>query len=62
MPAVLLNALPKRPAGISSVIPDEVQAGLDAAYVLIRAGHRNGIYLIGAGPAITQVPSESVAA
>jgi LacI family transcriptional regulator len=62
MPAVLLNALPKRPAGISSVIPDEVQAGRDAAHALIRAGHRDGIYLIGAGPAISQVPSESVAA
>ena len=30
--------------------------------MLLRAGHRDGIYLIGAGPAISQVPSKSVAA
>jgi LacI family transcriptional regulator len=62
MPAVLLNALPKRPAGISSVIPDEIQAGRDAAGALLRAGHRDGIYLIGAAPGRNEMPPESVAA
>ncbi|HEX6525874.1 MAG TPA: LacI family DNA-binding transcriptional regulator [Streptosporangiaceae bacterium] len=62
MPAVLLNALPKRPGAISSVIPDEIQAGRDAAAALLRAGHRDGIYLIGAGPGQNELPPESVAA
>jgi LacI family transcriptional regulator len=61
-PAVLLNALPRRQAGISSVIPDELAAGRDAADVLIRAGFRDGIYLIGAGPGRNQLPPRSVAA
>jgi LacI family transcriptional regulator len=62
MPTVLLNALPKRPATISSVIPDEIQAGRDAAAALLGAGHRDGIYLIGAGPGKNGMPPESVAA
>jgi LacI family transcriptional regulator len=62
MPAVLLNALPKRPASISSVIPDEIQAGRDAAGVLLQAGHRDGIYLIGAAPGRDEMPPQSVAA
>ena len=62
MPAVLLNALPERPAAIPSVIPDEIQAGRDAAAVLLQAGHRDGIYLIGAGPGKNERPPESVAA
>jgi LacI family transcriptional regulator len=61
-PAVLLNALPDRPAAITSVIPDEIQAGRDAATALLRAGHRDGIYLIGAGPGQGQLPPDSVAA
>jgi LacI family transcriptional regulator len=62
MPAVLLNALPKRDAGISSIIPDEIQAGRDAVAALLQAGHRDGIYLIGAGPGQDELPPESVAA
>jgi LacI family transcriptional regulator len=62
MPAILLNALPRRPAGISSVIPDEIEAGRRAATVLLEGGHRDGIYLIGAGPGKNQLPPESVAA
>lgn len=62
MPAVLLNALPRRPAGICSVIPDEIEAGRRAATVLLEAGHRDGIYLIGAGPGKNQLPPESLAA
>ncbi len=61
-PAVLLNALPKQPAAISSVIPDEVAAGREAVAVLLRAGHRDGIYLIGAGPGELERPPDSVAA
>ncbi|MFI7612057.1 substrate-binding domain-containing protein [Nonomuraea terrae] len=45
-----------------AVLPDEVEAGRCAARVLLDAGHRDGIYLIGAGPGLRDVPSESVAA
>src|SRR4051794_34738623 len=47
-PAVLLNALPARPATIASVVPDETEAGRTAATVLLDAGHREGICLVGA--------------
>jgi LacI family transcriptional regulator len=60
-PAVLLNALPARPAPIVSVVPDEVEAGRTAARVLVEAGHRQGVYLIGAGPQPTRVPKGAVA-
>ncbi|MFC6083985.1 LacI family DNA-binding transcriptional regulator [Sphaerisporangium aureirubrum] len=61
-PAVLLNALPKHPSPLSSVLPDEVEAGRTAARVLLDAGHRDDIYLIGAGPGMRNVPAGSVAA
>jgi len=61
-PAVLLNALPKQPTSLPAVLPDEVEAGRRAARVLLDAGHRDGIYLIGAGPGLRDVPSESLAA
>jgi LacI family transcriptional regulator len=61
-PAVLLNALPKQPTPLPAVLPDEVEAGRSAARVLLDAGHRDGIYLIGAGPGLRDVPSGSVAA
>ena len=61
-PAVLLNALPKRPSRIPSVIPDEVEAGRAAARVLLEAGHRDGIHLIGAGPRPRDIPPGGVAA
>ena len=54
--AVLLNAVPARPAHLISVIPDELAGGRTAAETLIRAGHRGGIYLVGAGPKPTQGP------
>jgi LacI family transcriptional regulator len=54
--AVLLNAVPARPAHLTSVIPDELAAGRTAAETLITAGHRGGIYLVGAGPKPTQGP------
>ena len=61
-PAVLLNAVPKRASILSSVLPDEVEAGRTAAQVLLDAGHRDGIHLIGAGPRIRDVPPGGVAA
>jgi LacI family transcriptional regulator len=60
-PAVLLNAVSKRASTIPSVVPDEVEAGRAAARVLLDAGHRDGIHLIGAGPRIRDVPPEALA-
>ena len=61
-PAVLLNALSKRPSSLPSVLPDEPEAGRAAARVLLDAGHREGIHLIGAGPGKRDVPPGGVAA
>jgi LacI family transcriptional regulator len=60
-PAVLLNAVPKRASALPSVVPDEIDAGRAAARVLLDAGHRNGIHLIGAGPRTRDVPPEALA-
>jgi LacI family transcriptional regulator len=60
-PSVLLNALPLRPAPIVSVVPDELEAGRTAARVLAEAGHRGGVFVIGAGPQPTRVPKGAVA-
>lgn len=48
--AVLLNALAGERSSLPSVVPDEAGAGRAAARVLLDAGHRDGIHLIGAGP------------
>jgi LacI family transcriptional regulator len=61
-PAVLLNALSKRPSPQPSILPDEPEAGRAAARALLEAGHRDGIHLIGAGPEPRDVPPDSVAA
>jgi LacI family transcriptional regulator len=61
-PAVLLNAYPLRPAPIASVVPDELEAGRTAARVLIDAGYREGVHLIGAGPHRTRGPKGAMAA
>ena len=47
-PVVLLNCLTRgtRPA-YHSVVPDELTAGRSAATVLLEAGHRDGIHLVG---------------
>jgi LacI family transcriptional regulator len=47
-PVVLLNCLTRsaKPAQ-HAVIPDELTAGLSAARVLLSAGHRAGIFLVG---------------
>jgi len=60
--AVLLNALPTGRSTIPSVLPDEIEAGRTAAKVLLEAGHREGIYLIGAGPQANRGPKDSLAA
>ncbi|MEV0757715.1 LacI family DNA-binding transcriptional regulator [Streptosporangium sp. NPDC050280] len=62
VPAVLLNALPRQPSPLSSIVPDEVEAGRTAARLLLKAGHREGIHLVGAGPGMRNVPAGSVAA
>ncbi len=59
--AVLLNAFAKRPSPLPSVVPDEVEAGRAAARILLDAGHRAGIHLIGAGPTVRDVPPEALA-
>jgi LacI family transcriptional regulator len=61
-PAVLLNAVPKSGAAVPSIVPDEVEAGRAAARLLIDAGHRDGIHLIGAGPRVRDVPPGALAA
>lgn len=61
-PAVLLNALPGQASSLPSVLPDEVEAGRSAARVLLEAGHRDAIHLIGAGPDTHHVPAGGVAA
>lgn len=61
--AVLLNALPITDATeIPVVIPDEARAGATAARILLDAGHREGICLIGAGLSAAGAPTDSVAA
>jgi LacI family transcriptional regulator len=61
-PAVLLNALAKRASPLASVLPDEFGAGRTAARVLLEAGLREGIHLVGAGPTERDVPAGGVAA
>lgn len=60
-PAVLLNALPRQPSPLPSILPDEIEAGRTAARVLLEAGHRAGIHLIGAGPRSRDVPPGTLA-
>ncbi len=60
-PAVLLNALPKRPSPLPSIVPDEQEAGRAAARLLLEAGHRTGIHVIGAGPGLRDIPPDAMA-
>ena len=54
-PVVLLNCLTTEfPA--PTVIPDEYAAGRDAARLLLEAGHRDGIYVIGGHHLTDQTP------
>lgn len=62
VPAVLLNAVAQRASALPSVVPDELEAGRTAARLLVEAGHREGIHLIGAGPGPRNVPRGGVAA
>ncbi|MEU4746925.1 LacI family DNA-binding transcriptional regulator, partial [Actinosynnema sp. NPDC023658] len=61
-PAVLLNALPAAYSPVPAVLPDEVEAGRAAARILVDAGHREGVHLVGAGPGLEDVPPNSIAA
>lgn len=45
-PVVLLNCVAEDP-GVPVIVPDEFNAGRDAARLLIEAGHGHGIYVIG---------------
>lgn len=61
VPAVLLNALPDAPhPTVPTVVPEELEAGRQAARLLLEAGHRR-IHLVGAGPAREDVPPGTVA-
>lgn len=60
-PAVLLNAVPGTRSRIPSVVPDEVEAGRTVVRVLLDAGHRDGIGLVGAAPP-NRMPKDSLAA
>jgi LacI family transcriptional regulator len=60
-PAVLLNAVPAKSPPVPSVVPDEVEAGRTVARVLLDAGHRAAIGLVGAAPP-NRVPKDSLAA
>lgn len=58
-PVVMLNAT--NPHFPVSVLPDEIEGGRAAARLLLDAGHRDGIHLIGVGPGLRDVPPETVA-
>ncbi|WP_144276262.1 LacI family DNA-binding transcriptional regulator [Demequina sp. NBRC 110053] len=60
-PAVLLNISIDGDPGIPVVVPDELQAGRDAATALVSAGLTD-IHLIGAGPGLRDVRTISTAA
>ncbi len=60
--SVLLNALPSKPCPVAAVVPDEAEGGRDAARTLLRAGHTDGIYVVGVGTKPGQVPKGGVAA
>ncbi|QFZ20895.1 LacI family DNA-binding transcriptional regulator [Saccharothrix syringae] len=61
-PFVLLNVLPIGRAPVNAVLPDDVEAGRAAARVLVDAGHRDGIHLIGTGPTPNDIPRNYPAA
>jgi LacI family transcriptional regulator len=59
-PHVLLNCM-NRDRNATAVVPDERAAGRAAARVLVDAGHRGGIHLIGSSPASVYAAKERVA-
>lgn len=61
-PSVLLNAVPMRTGSLTSVVPDEVEAGRTAARALVEAGYRDGIYVVGAGARRSETPRGALAA
>ncbi|MGK9146039.1 LacI family DNA-binding transcriptional regulator [Plantibacter flavus] len=48
LPLVLLNCVSADDAEFATVVPDEIRAGEAAAAALIGAGHRDGIFFVGA--------------
>lgn len=61
VPAVLLNAVIRGGTAVPTVLPDEVRAGYDAARLLLDAGHRDGIWLVGIGTTPGEVHPDAVA-
>ncbi len=62
VPAVLLNGVPRPPSALPSIVPDEIAAGNEAARVLLDAGHRHDIHILGVGTDPADAPPGSVAA
>lgn len=62
VPAVLLNAVSTGSTPVPTVLPDEWAAGRDAARVLLEAGHRERVHLVGVGTSPDEVPPGGVAA
>lgn len=60
LPSVILNLEPIESTDIPVVLPDEYNAGRNAAELLIRKKHRS-IHLLGAGPTIDDAPPISLA-
>jgi LacI family transcriptional regulator len=56
-PLILLNCTTSAP-GVSTVIPDEREAGRAATRALVRFGHREGIVLVGEQPRTTFAAGE----
>ena len=49
-PLVLMNCLARNAGALAAVLPDERQAGRDAAELLVAAGHDAGIVILGETP------------
>lgn len=62
VPAVLLNGVSRQPTTMPSIVPDEFTAGRDAVQVLLDAGHREQIHIVGVGLDPSDAPPESLAA
>ena len=61
VPAVLLNAVTPGGRAWPSVLPDEVGAGRAAAQLLLDAGHRDGVCLVGVGTTEAEVAPGALA-
>ncbi|ATE54695.1 LacI family DNA-binding transcriptional regulator [Actinosynnema pretiosum] len=61
-PSVLLNVLPANDFPAHAVLPDDRGGGRSAARVLLDAGHREGVHLIGTGPTVEAIAPRHIAA